>query len=142
MTEVSYVPGEWTAIAGDHCWALIEAAPDSAAVREIWQRIEDDASLDTLLASLLRMGLREVPDFALLAVCDGGSHLICRGQGSATLIADGTSEGVVGSGLVTWREHPVASNVACVVLGDTPAGTDLQLPASTGVFLAQNVTVA
>src|SRR5690348_14392957 len=134
MTAVSYVPGEWTAIAGDHCWAIVDAAPDSAAVREIWQRIEDGASLDTLLASLLRMGLREVPGFALLAARDGGSHLICRGKGSATLIADGAPECVAGSGLVTWREHPVAGNVACVVLGDTPAGTDMQLPASTGVF--------
>ncbi len=142
MTDVSYVPGEWTAVAGDHCWALIDAAPDSVTVREIWQRIEDGASLDMLVASLLRRGLREAPDFALLATHDDCSHLFCRGRGSATLNAEGTSERLTGTGLVTWREHPVAPNVVCVVLGDSPTGTDLQLPASTGVFLAQSVTIA
>jgi FHA domain-containing protein len=142
MTEVSYVPGEWTAIAGDRCWALIDAAPDSAAVRELWQRIEGDAGLDALLASLLGMGLREVPGFALLAARDGGGHLICRGRGSATLISGGTTERLAGTGLVTWREHPVPPDARCVVLGDPPAGTDLRLPASMGVFLAQSVTIA
>ena len=142
MTDVSYVPGEWTAVAGDRCWALIDAAPDSVTVREIWQRIEDGASLDMLMASLLRLGLREAPDFALLAAHDGSSHLFCRGRGSATLNTDGTSERLAGTGLVTWREHPVAPKVVCVVLGDSPAGTDLRLPASAGVFLAQSVTIA
>ena len=142
MTDVSYVPGEWTAVAGDRCWALIDAAPDSVTVREIWQRIEDGTSLDMLMASLLRTGLREAPDFALLATYDGTSHLFCRGRGSATLNTEGISERLTGAGLVTWREHPVASNVACVVLGDSPAGTELQLPASTGVFLARSVTIA
>ena len=142
MTDVSYVPGEWTAVAGDRCWALIDAAPDSVTVREIWQRIEDGAGLDMLMVSLLRRGLREAPDFALLATHDGCSHLFCRGRGSATLSTEGTSERLTGTGLVTWREHPVTSDVVYVVLGDSPAGTDLRLPASTGVFLAQSITIA
>ncbi len=142
MTDVSYVPGEWTAVAGDRCWALIDAAPDSVTVREIWQRIEDGAGLDMLMVSLLRRGLREAPDFALLATHDGCSHLFCRGRGSATLSTEGTPERLTGTGLVTWREHPVTSDVVYVVLGDSPAGTDLRLPASTGVFLAQSITIA
>lgn len=141
MTEVSYVPGEWTAVAGEGCWALIDAAPDSVTVREIWQRIEDGAGLDMLMASLLRRGLREAPDFALLATHDGCSHLFCRGRGSATVTTAGTHERLTGAGLVTWREHPVAPGAGCVVLGDSPAGTKVQLPASTGVFLAQSVTI-
>ena len=142
MTDVSYVPGAWTAVAGDGCWALIDAAPDSVTVREIWQRIEDGASLDTLMASLLRTGLRDAPDFALLATHDGGKHLFCRGRGAATVNTDGTSERLAGTGLVTWREHPVAPDAGSVVLGASSAGTDLQLPASAGVFLAQSVTIA
>ena len=142
MTDVSYVPGAWTAVAGDGCWALINAAPDSVTVREIWQRIEDGASLDTLMASLLRTGLRDAPDFALLATHDGSRHLFCRGRGAATVNTDGTSERLAGTGLVTWREHPVAPDAGSVVLGASSAGTDLQLPASAGVFLAQSVTIA
>jgi hypothetical protein len=129
-------------LAGERCWALIAAAPDSAAVRGIWQQIEDDASPDLLMYRLLRMGLRESPDLALLAARDGRSHLICRGRGSATLITNGMAECLAGTGLVSWREHLVPPDVTCVVLGDPPASTDLQLPASAGVFLAQSVTVA
>jgi FHA domain len=142
MTDVSYVPGDRTAVVGDRCWVLIDAAADSAAVQEIWQRMEQSSSLDALLSSLLRVGLGHVPGFALLAADDGRRHVICRGDASATLITDGSHERVDGTELATWREHPVAADVACVILGDPPAAQDLQLPAAAGVFLAHSVIVA
>ena len=38
------------------------------------------------MASVLRTGLREAPDFALLATHDGSRHLFtARGRGSATV---------------------------------------------------------
>jgi hypothetical protein len=125
--------GEWTAVTGDGCWALINAAPDSVTVREIWQRIEDGASLDTLMASLLRTGLRDAPDFALLATHDGSKHLFCRGRGVATVNSGGTSERLAGTGLATWREHPVAPDAGSVVLGDSSAGTYLHSRALKGI---------
>jgi len=142
MTDVSYVPGDRTAVVGDRCWVLIDAAPDSAAVQEIWPRMERSSSLDALLSSLLGAGLGHIPGFALLAADEGRHHVICRGGGSATLITDGSSERVDGTELATWREHPVAANVVCVILGDPPAGAVLQLPASAGVFLAHSISVA
>ena len=88
MADVSYVPGNRTAIVGDCCWLLIDAAPDSAAVSEIWRCMEQAPQLDALVASLLRFGFDHVPDFVLLVAAEGRHQLICRGRASASLIAD------------------------------------------------------
>ncbi len=141
MPEVSYVPGGRTAIVGTYCWALIDAVPDSAVVSEIWPRMEQASKMDVLVASLLRAGLDNVPDFVLLVAAEDRYHLICRGQASATLMTGESAERVDGTGLATWLEYPVASTVERVVLGALPAGSDLQLPASAGVFLASSVAV-
>jgi len=139
MTDVSYVPGDRTAIVSDCCWVLIDAAPDSAAVTGIWQQLEQGARLDVLVASLLRFG--QVPDFVILAAAQGRHHLICRGRASATLVADGPPERVDGAGLTTWLECRIGADVERVVLGDPLGGTGLRLPASAGVFLADSVSV-
>ena len=142
MTDVSYVPGERTAIVADRCWMLVDAAPDSAAVAEIWQRIGQGATLGVVVAGLLRIGLDRVPDFALLvAASEGRHHLICRGQASATLIAGPAPTRVDGAGLATWLEYPVPAAAERVVLGEPPADTVLRLPAAAGVLLARSVVV-
>ena len=47
--DVSYVPGMRTAVAGDQCWALVEASADSPAVGRFWQRLSQGAAADELL---------------------------------------------------------------------------------------------
>jgi hypothetical protein len=141
MTDVSYVPGDQTAIVGDRCWVLIDAAPDSAVVAEIWPVMQGEPELDALVASLLRLGLGHAPDFALLVATDGRHRLICRGRSGATLTGGGSPGRVDGTGLSTWLERQVDEAVEQVVLGAPPAGSDLRLPASAGVFLARVVVV-
>ena len=141
MTDVSYVPGDQTAIVGDRCWVLIDAAPDSAVVAEIWPVMQGEPELDALVASLLRLGLGHAPDFALLVATDGRHRLICRGRSGATLTGGGSPGRVDGTGLSTWRECQVDEAVEQVVLGAPPAGSDLRLPASAGVFLARGIVV-
>jgi hypothetical protein len=141
MADVSYVPGDRTAIVGDSYWALIDAVPDSAVVTEIWHRMQQVSRLDALVASVLRFGLDGVPDFVLLAAAEGGHRLICRGRAGATLIGSDPPRRVDGAGLATWLECEVAATVGRVVLGEPPAESDLRLPASAGVFLAHSVTV-
>jgi FHA domain len=141
MTEVSYVPGTWTAVALDRCWMLVDAAPDSVAVREIWQRMDQAPDLVPLISGLLGLGLGHMPDFALLASDGTRYHLICRGEGRASLLGSGAPTSLDGIGLATWREHLVQPDVEQVVLGSPPAGTVLGLPAFAGVFLADSVTV-
>lgn len=142
MADVSYVPGDRTAVVGERCWVLVDAPPDGAAVAEIWQRAGQPPTLDALLTSLLSVGLARVPDFTLLITgAEGGRHLLCRGRASATVVAGSPPERIDGAGLATWREYPVPADTRQVILGEPPAGAALRLPAAAGVLLAGCVIV-
>ena len=67
MADVSYVPGNRTAIAGDCCWLLIDAAHDSAVVSKIWPDMEHAPQLDALAASLLRSASTTFPTSSCLS---------------------------------------------------------------------------
>ena len=141
MTEVSYVPGDRTAVIADRCWVLVDTTPDSAGVMELWRRIGQTGELDELVAGLLRIGFGKVPDFALLVAVGERRRLICRGRIGATLIAGSSATRVDAAGLATWLECPVSPAVGSVVLGEPPADMALRLPATAGVLLAGSVTV-
>jgi FHA domain len=147
MPDVRYVPGPLTAVAGDQCWALVEAPPDSPAVTRIWKVFVQGAAADTLLAALLADGVGGVPGFALLtAGTDGRYRLFCRGAVGATVVAARSAgagagaavapEHVDGAGLLTWRERVVQENTERIFLGVPPSDTALRLPAASGVLLA------
>lgn len=128
---------------GDSCWMLIDAAPDSAVVAEIWHRMAHGPRLDALVAGLLQFGFGFLPDFALLMAADERRHVICRGGGRATLVtASGGSTGIDGAGLATWLDYPVPPDAATIVLGEPPAESGLRLPAAAGIFLASGVIVS
>lgn len=142
MSDVSYVPGDRTAIAGERCWLLIDAPPDGAAIADIWQQNGRPPTPDALLAGLLRVGFDRLPDFALLiGAADARWHLICRGGMDATIVTAAAPTRIDGTGLVTWREHPVPDGAERVFLGEPPASPALRLPAAAGVLLASCVTI-
>ncbi|MGH3244628.1 MAG: hypothetical protein ACRDOI_00205, partial [Trebonia sp.] len=143
MADVSYAPGALTAVVGDQCWALVEAAPDSPAVARIWQQLGQGGTADALLVGLVVDGPGGIPGFTLLVVGSGGQHrLFCRGTVGATVVtgpAD-TPERIDGAGLLTWHER-VVGNAERIFLGEPPADTSLRLPATSGVLLAGSVIV-
>jgi hypothetical protein len=147
VVDVSYVPGPLTAVAGDQCWALVEASPDTPAVTRIWQQFGQGASADALLVSLLADGVASAPGFALLTAGTGGQRLFCRGAVGATVVStragerESASERMDGAGLLTWREHVVAANVERIFLGEPPTDAALRLPATSGVLLAGCVII-
>ena len=149
IADVSYAPGTLTAVAGDRCWVLIDATPDSPAVDWLWQQLGQRARPEAILTGLLGAGFAGATEFALLYQEDGDAHrLFCRGAIAATVqgtesavggFADGPAEAkrIDGSGLLTWREHLVPGTVRRVLLGVPPAEGALRLPAMAGVLLAQ-----
>lgn len=153
MTDVSYAPGTLTAVAGNRCWVLIDATPDSPAVGWLWQQLSQRARPEAILAGLLGAGFAGATEFALLYQEDSGAHrLFCRGDVAATVqgteparggVAGGPAEAgrIDGSGLLTWREHAVPGTVRRIVLGTPPADDALRLPATAGVLLVSCVIV-
>ena len=161
MAKVGYVPGPLTAVAGDSCLALVEAAPDSPAAAWIWQQAGQGASAQALLAGLLGAAFDGVGGFTLLdRPAEGPLRLFCRGAVAATVIGGsavaatavaGTTEGgaaavtgpatIDGVGLLTWREHVVAADAERIYLGQPPDDGALWLPAAAGVLLAGCVIV-
>jgi hypothetical protein len=156
--DVSYVPGARTAVAGDQCWALVEASANSPAVARIWQRLSQGAAADEMLAGLVADGLGGTPGFALLAAAgDGRLRLFCRGPVGATVVSDASQAGAVlagpadsgaarslrvdGTGLLTWREHVVPEEAERIFLGEPPSDDELRLPAAAGVLLAGCVII-
>ena len=81
-------PGRADAVAGDQCWALVEASPDSPAVTRIWQGSARGPPRTRCWPRLLADGLGGVPGFALLTAGTDGQHrLFCRGAVGATVVA-------------------------------------------------------
>ena len=117
IADVSYAPGPLTALAGDRCWVLIAAAPDSRPVDWLWQQLGQRARPEAILAGLLGAGFAGATEFALLYQEDSGTHrLFCRGAVTATVQGTDPAHGgtvsgpaeatrIDGSGLLTWREH-------------------------------------
>ena len=167
VADVGYVPGPLTAVAGESCLALVEAAPDSPAAAWIWQQAGRGASAQALLAGLLGAGFEGVGGFTLLdRPAAGPLRLFCRGAVAATVVsgtvvagtvvggtvvsgtaADGTGAAATafaridGVGLLTWREHVVAADAERIYLGQPPDDGALWLPAAAGVLLAGCVIV-
>lgn len=152
IADVSYAPGTLTAVAGDHCWVLIDATPDSPAVDWLWQQLGQRARPEAILAGLLGAGFAGATEFALLYQDDSDAHrLFCRGAVAATVqgteLAHGGAGGpaearrIDGSGLLTWREHAVPGTVRRILLGVPPADGALRLPAAAGVLLASCVII-
>jgi FHA domain len=141
ITDVSYAPGTLTAVAGDGCWVLIDATPDSPAVDWLWQQLGQRARPESILAGLLDPGFAGSREFALLYQEDNGSYrLFCRG--AVTAAVQGTEPSRIdGGGLLTWREHAVPGSVSRILLGALPADGALRLPAAAGVLLASCVII-
>ncbi len=153
IADVSYAPGTLTAVAGDRCWVLIDATPDSPAVDWLWQQLGQRVRPEAILAGLLGAGFAGATEFALLYQEDSDAHrLFCRGAVAATVqgtepahdgVASGPAEArrIDGGGLLTWREHAVPGTVRRILLGAPPADGALRLPATVGVLLASCVII-
>jgi hypothetical protein len=142
MPDVSYVPGQLIAVAGERCLALVEAAPDSAAASRLWQLVGRGTAAEEVLADLLGRGFEDVDGFALLSdPAAEPRRLFCRGALGATVEGGNVYARIDGVGLATWREYPIAVDAERIVLGQPPDAAVLRLPAAAGVLLARCVII-
>ncbi len=125
MASVGYVPGSLTAVAGESCLALVEAAPDSPAAAWIWQQAGQGASAQALLAGLLGAAFEGVGGFTLLdRPAAGPLRLFCRGAVAATVVSGTAVGGTIVGGTVLD---------GTVVDGTTAGGTEASVAVSARI---------
>jgi pSer/pThr/pTyr-binding forkhead associated (FHA) protein len=122
-------PGEWYGVLGEDVLVLL---PPSAKnrVAPIWERVDERASFDEVLDTLISDGLRELPAFVLVSLVGetGGRpgtevKVVIRGAGEAELdTADGPVT-VTGAADTTWVERNVSDVTALRLRVGDPAGT-------------------
>jgi hypothetical protein len=134
MTDYTYGPGEWTALAHGGRAALLDPSIHPQSVAKIWESLSQGGSLESWLEVLAGNGLAALPSFGFVEPGDDGVRVLVRG--SVTGIVEGTE--VSAGGMRTWREH-VAPAEAGVVLQVAPS--DVSYPLIGGHVLASTLQV-
>lgn len=134
MTDYTYGPGEWTALAHDGRAAILDPAIDADAVASIWESLSQGGSLESWLEVLAGHGLASLPSFGFVEPGDDGVRVVVRGEVTA-LVEDYE---VAAGGMRTWREHVAAAGTG-VVLQVTAA--EVSYPLIGGMVLAATLQV-
>lgn len=104
---VSYRPGSWFAVVGEHCTVLLPASEkDRAGV--LWAAVDGGAGFDAVLDTLLAGGLSTLPGFVLLATTgerDDVMRVVIRGDASATFESEAGTVHVQGVTDSMWVER-------------------------------------
>lgn len=104
---VSYRPGSWFAVVGEHCTVLLPSSEkDRAGV--LWAAVDGGAGFDAVLDTLLAGGLSTLPGFVLLASTgerDDVMRVVIRGDASATFESEGGTVLVQGASDSMWVER-------------------------------------
>src|SRR5689334_14003073 len=93
MSEATYVPGGWVAVAAPSAWLLVDLLPEHDTVQRCWELLRSGAAADTILDVLVAGGIRAMPDFALVCTGNDEQRAIVRGSASIAII---DSAGAVG----------------------------------------------
>lgn len=132
----SHRPGEWFGIAGEQVTLLLPATEKPRAAA-LWSVVDDGAAFDEVLDALLADGLRSLPAFALAEYVDGAARMLLRGPVRGTVVVDGETVELDGSGAATWVEGSWASAASIsLVAGDSDVA---DRPLDTGLLRVSRV---
>lgn len=127
---LSYKPGTWFGIVGEHATVLLPAS-EKARAGALWAVVDDGAGFDVVLDALVSAGLSTLPGFVLLSDDDDAVRVMIRGEAEAVLeTADGEVT-VTGSRGTMWVERTVEHvRSFAVSLPEEPSdGPDLSVAA-------------
>lgn len=127
---LSYKPGTWFGIVGEHVTVLLPASEKSRA-GALWAIVDDGAGFDSVLDALVSAGLSTLPGFVLLSSSDDAMRVMIRGEAQAVFeTADGEVP-VTGSRGTMWVERTIEGATAFSVSlpGEPAEGPDLTVAA-------------
>lgn len=141
--EASYVAGDWVAISAPGRWLLIDLPPQDEVVQRCWSVISAGGEVEDVLDTVISVGLRAAPSFALVFVADRGTRAVVRGVAVVRVLADGVSSEVAATGRAVWVDEDIAAGADAITLaGGKPGLSAVELPMGSGVSLAATVAVS
>jgi hypothetical protein len=136
--EVRFTPGTWICLVGPSICMLADWAPDSGVFARCWPLIRDGATVEDVLDTVVRDGLRAVGDFALASFGSPQGQLMLRGK--ATIEVAG-AEPLHAVDVSTWLERPWDAAVTAVLSAPGVSADGPELPLVAGVALAARIVV-
>ncbi|MFD4676448.1 FHA domain-containing protein [Lentzea sp. NPDC058450] len=134
MSEVSYVPGNWVAVVGEHTWLLLAVSAEADLVGRCWELVRSEQALDEVLATIMHEGFRAVSGFVLVRIAADERRAVVRGAARLEVFGEsGAVEEITAAGVGTWVDRNLGA-VAGLRMVAGPGGP--VLPLRGGVVLA------
>ncbi|MEG9247500.1 FHA domain-containing protein [Arthrobacter sp. Soc17.1.1.1] len=138
----AYAPGEWTVLVRGRLLAALPAGTAPATVGAVWDAMDDDAGIGTLLPLVsggFGAGLAAMPPFAVASTAQG-LHVILRGHVTLTVAGPTGSTTYTGERVTTWTEHLLDGGSSFTLTCGPLDGVEPSLPLVGGVVLAGSIT--
>ncbi|MDQ0734116.1 FHA domain-containing protein [Arthrobacter agilis] len=142
LPAYAYAPGDWTVLVRGRVLAALPAGTAPATVGAVWDAMDDDAGISTLLPLVsggFGAGLAAMPPFAVASTAHG-LHVILRGHVSLTVTGPTGSTTYSGERVTTWTEHLLDDSSSFTLTCGPAAGTEQLLPLVGGAVLAGSIT--
>ncbi|UYQ78340.1 FHA domain-containing protein [Glutamicibacter sp. JL.03c] len=143
MNSLRYTPGDWCALVNAEHAVLLPADTSSAQVMAFWNKLQEAATVESLLSELLslyQMNIAALPDFALVSRTTA-PHTVVRGSLELRSKSNSSDELVSGVGIATWAERQLAESQGWT-LGPVEAtpGDAAALPIQEGIVRVSHLS--
>jgi FHA domain len=143
LPESGYAPGSWVAMTCGRMWLLADVKPGERVVDRCWQAFRSGATVEDVLAAVMRDGFRAVAGFALVRYEDASTQVVVRGVAGVEFTwPDGTVQSLRTEGGSDWldRSLPGIPTGLQLTTADRIASAEaVFLPLVSGVVLASTV---
>ncbi|WP_440101596.1 FHA domain-containing protein [Glutamicibacter mishrai] len=143
MNSLRYTPGDWYALVNAEHAVLLPSDTSSAQVTAFWNKLQEAATVESLLSELLslyQMNIAALPNFALVSRATA-PHTVVRGSLELRSKSTAGEELVSGVGIATWAERQLAESQGWTLgpVGATP-GDAAALPIQEGIVRVSHLS--
>jgi len=143
MNSLRYTPGDWYALVNAEHAVLLPADTSSAQVTAFWNKLQEAATVESLLSELLslyQMNIAALPNFALVSRATA-PHTVVRGSLELRSKSTAGEELVSGVGIATWAERQLGESQGWTLgpVGAAP-GDAAALPIQEGIVRVSHLS--
>jgi hypothetical protein len=119
--HITYRPGSWFGIVGEHLLVLLPPAMKRRAIA-VWEIVDEGAAFDQVLDLVISSGLRDLPGLVMIGVSGDTTRVLVRGSSTATFDSAHGPVTVDGAAAWTWAERTLTGVTAMAVLLEHAVG--------------------